>query len=352
MRDDAYDSTPRRTFLVRALQAGAAASLGSLGAGCASEPVASGARPCAPPPDASFGADGARTDAVVDVAAAADAPRDAAVVGPRPDVAAAGMPYRQDDPAWGADLMWDRDLVIRADHELNGEPLTAARALLRNFSDGNSIGNEGCLLTSLAMVLRLFAPATPTWTPRTLNQAAQDAYYYTACGLSMTTLYADLVSEVSGGAVQLAMKEEYLAGEPGWPKVHVHTSALVRAWRGLGAAERADLLVVLKTGTYDDTVASHYLLLHPDDAGTPDDPDPLVLDPAKPVDETRAWRLSDSARTITQDAAIARGWAAAGIEPTQIGGAWVFVRWDRSTARPRVGALAGAWARELTSSGS
>jgi hypothetical protein len=331
-RDPVPPHAHRRAFLKRALDVGAAATLGALTTSCgANDPAAS----------ASVSGDEACGPTATDAGAPA--------TGPLLDVTASGMPYRQDDPAWGSDLMWDRDLVIRAAHELNGTTLTEARALLRQFDDGNNIANEGCLLTSLAMVLQLLAPKSPAWTPKTLNASAQELYYYTRCGLSMQSLYADLVSEVSEGNVQQCLKEEYLAGVPGWPKTHVHTSSLVRAYRRLKPAERTHFVVMLKTGTYDDTVASHYLLLHPNDAGSADDSDPEVLDPAKPLDQSGVWRLSDSARAITQDPDIAQGWVDSGIEPTQIGGAWVFTRWSATHDRSQLAPLIQAWASELAS---
>ena len=259
-----------------------------------------------------------------------------------------GLPYRQDDPAWGGDLMWDRDLVIEADVQLNGRPRDEAESLMRAFSDGNTIGNEGCQLTSMAMVLRLLAPRSSTpWTPGRLNEAAHQFYYYTPAGLSMTALYADLVSEVTDGSVQLCLKEEYLAGVAPWARQRVNTSALVRAYRSLPPEQRRDVVVMLKTGTYDDTVASHYLLLDPRDGGSPNDDNPRVLDPAMPVGETKPWRLSDSAARITSDPEIARAWAESGIEPTQIGGAWVFARCDPERGRPLVEPLVKAWAAEM-----
>jgi len=259
-----------------------------------------------------------------------------------------GLPFRQDDPAWGAELMWDRDLVIQAATELEGYSKAEAEALLRAFDDGNNIANEGCMLTCLAMVLRLLAaPATPAWTPKTLNDAAHESLYYALSGLSMTTLYADLVAEVTGGAVQLALKEEYLPGEPGWPRLHASTAALVRAYRSLPKEKRANFVVMLKTGTYDDTVASHYALLHPNDEGSLDDDDVTLLDPAMPADAKLPWRLSDSAKAITEDPDIAAGWKDAGIEPTQLGGVWVFVRWGEKRDRSLLAPLVHAWAAEL-----
>jgi hypothetical protein len=282
----------------------------------------------------------------------------AAEAGPAFAVAEAGLPLRQDDPKWSKVLMWNRDLVIQAAHELNGETLTTAQALLREFDDGNTIGNEGCMLTCLAMVLRLMQPeAKPAWTPKRLNQLAHEAYYYTLSGLSMTTLYADLVAEVSGGAVQLCLKEEYLPGEPGWAKLRASTSPLVRACRSLPASARQQFLVMLKTGTYDDTVASHYLLLDPNEAEPLEQDDVATLDPAMPATEGPAvasqqpWRLSHSAATITQDPEIKQGWQDAGIEPTQLGGVWVFARMVPGQGRPQLAALVAAWARELAKAG-
>jgi hypothetical protein len=321
----------RRTLLRAALGGGAGLGLG-LVTGCTfgAEP-SSTAAPAVCTPGAS-GASGAPSEPTA----------------PLHDPLAAGMPFRQDDPVWGKDLMWDRDLVIRADHELNGATLTQARSLMRAFPDGNTIANEGCLLTAMAMTLQLLAPRSPAWTPRELNTVAHEGYFYTPCGLSMTTLNADFLSELSEGAVQLALKEEYLPGVRGWPKVFPHTSALVRAYRSLAPAQRTAFVVLLKTGTYDDTVASHYLLLHPNDDSGADDPNPRVLDPAQPFGTPEAWRLTDSARAITQDPDIAAGWRDAGIEPTQIGGAWVYVRGAAQRDGSAIAPLVRAWARELS----
>lgn len=258
------------------------------------------------------------------------------------------LPYRQDDPHWGNDLMWDRAKVIKADTMLNGDSKKQAESLMREFDDGNSIGNEGCELTSMAMILRLLSPKTDKpWTPRTLNEEAQARYYYTPCGLSMAQLNADLVSEVTNGNIQLAVKEEYLSGVKSWPKMHCDTSALVRAYRSLSPEERKDYAVMLKIGTYDDTVASHYLLLDPSDASSPDNRDPLVLDPAEPLDQTGPWHLSDSSHHILGDPEIAREWKKFGIEDTQIGGAWVYAKNPTDHSHSLMGPLAAAWAREM-----
>jgi hypothetical protein len=259
-----------------------------------------------------------------------------------------GLPYRQDDPRWGSDLMWDRDKVLRAAVELNGETSDAAAALMREFPDGNTIGNEGCQLTCLAMALQLLMPdVDEPWTPRVLNQLAHEFYYYTLSGLSLTTLYGDLVSDASEGLVQLALKEEWLPGVAPWPTVTSSSSPLLRAYRRLPQAKRSRFVVVLKTGTYDDTVASHYVVLHPlDDAG-PDDDDPLLLDPAQPLDDDGPWRLSDSAAQVTSDPDILDAWNSAGIQPTQLGGVWVFVRFNDARDRSLLAPLVQAWALEL-----
>ncbi|MBM4359858.1 MAG: hypothetical protein FJ096_17280 [Deltaproteobacteria bacterium] len=330
-------SLERRAFLRRALGAGTAlgvASVPVLGAtgGCAAEAapgdgMTGDATPCEPKP-----------------------PFDplAGVPEGTLDIVGAKLPYRQADPAWGGDVMWDRELVIQAATELEGYTQADAESLLREFEDGNTIANEGCMLTCFAMILRLLAPAaTPPWTPRTLNLAAQERLYYSPSGLSMTTLFADLLAEVTNGAVQLCLKEEYLPGEPGWPRIRPSTSALVRAYRSLPPRKRSQFLVMVKTGTYDDTVASHYVLLHPDDASPVDEDDVTILDPALPDGVTGPFRLSDSAAAITQDPEIAAGWKDAGIEPTQLGGVWVFARWREGRERSHLDPLVHAWAAEL-----
>lgn len=351
----------RRALLQGALGAGAGLGLCALPIGCAPAPSAAAAAGAAECDGQGLGQDGAgaATDAAATDAAATEAAGVAADPCPalldlakvpdgKLDVAGAKLPYRQHDPLWGGDLMWDRDKVIAADVQLNGQSPEVAATLLREFEDGNNLANEGCLLTCLAMVMRLLDPETkPRWTPKVLNKWAHDLYYYTPCGLSMTTLSADLVSELTGGEVQLCLKEEYLPGEAGWPKMRATTSALVRAYRSLPPAKRSNFVMMLKTGTYDDTVASHYVLLHPDDASPVDDPNPAILDPAQPLGDAKPWRLTDSAAAILQDPGIAAGWKAAAIDPTQIGGVWVFTRWAPSHDRSLLTPLVQAWALEL-----
>lgn len=258
-----------------------------------------------------------------------------------------GLPMRQDDPRWAGDLMWNRRRVIRA-ARAGGMSRRGAESLLWDYPEGNSIGNEGCQLTCMAMVLRLLAePHRPAWTPRTLNRAAHSRLFYTLSGLAMNTLYGDLVCEVTGGTVQLAVKEDYLPGTRSWTPVHCDTAPLLRAYLSLPLGERAGMVMMLKTGTYDDTVASHYVLLDPNSAQGPEVRDAEVLDPAMPAGRTGPWTLRDSAKWITQDADIRREWKKSGIGETQIGGAWLFSRWNRATGRPDLGRLPAAWASEL-----
>jgi hypothetical protein len=272
--------------------------------------------------------------------------------GERLDPEALGLPYRQDDPTWGDDLMWDRDLVIQAATELEGMSAADAEALLRKFKTGNSIGNEGCQLTCFAMVLALLAPyPSDPWTPRNLNVWAHRLLYYTRSGLSMTTLFADLLAEVTDGDVQLCLKEEYLPGVEGWPRMTCATSALVRAYRSLAPEARSRFVVMIKMGTYDDTVASHYALLHPNEAPSPDSDDALLLDPAKPLDEAGPWRMSDCAAYIQGDRAIASAWARDGITDTQLGGVWVFGRWADGRTGSSLDPLIRAWAEQLAQLG-
>ena len=305
----------RRNFIQSALGASAAVSAGSLIAACGN-------------------AEGATTTAAI--AASGQL------------LNTAGMPYRQDDPRWGKKVMWDRKLVMKADMTLNHVSRADAASLLYPYSDGNTIANEGCMLSCLAMVLRMLAPAeSPAWTPATLNSAAQDAYYYTRSGLSMVTLYPDLVSEMSEGHVGLVMAQDYLPGVKGWKRVYANTSPLVRAYRSLTPAQRSNYLVMIKTGTYDDTASSHYALLHPNSDQSPDEADALLLDPAEPAGHKGNWTMTDSAKWIGQEPQIKRDWAKAGIQPTEIGGAWIFSRWDPSTGAPLIGPLVQSWSQQL-----
>jgi hypothetical protein len=240
-------------------------------------------------------------------------------------------PYRQDDRAWATKVMWSRDTVIEVHRRYNNASPAEASKLLRLFHDGNTIGNEGCLLTCLAMVLRLLAPKGQHWTPKTLNRFAQKHHYYTPAGLAMATLYADIVSEASKGKVQLLLKGDYLPGERGWSRTYASTCLPLRAYRTLAKEvrkeARLEIAVMLKTGTYDDTVASHFVLVDPKNPGRPDDNNVPVLDPAQPLSsKRRPWRLSDSARHIRCEPDIDKEWRKHRIGYLQLGGVWVFAR--------------------------
>ncbi len=269
------------------------------------------------------------------------------ITGARFDLRALGMPYRQDDPRWSNDLMWNREKVIKT-AMLDGYTRKQAASLIRRFPNGNTIGNEGCQLTCMAMVLRMLAPnRRPVWSPPRLNAQAHASLYYTKSGLSLVPLYADLVEEVTWGRVQLGIKEEYLPGVSAWERVHCDAAPLVRAYRSMPPESRTDFLVMLKTGTYDDTVASHYVLLDPNSTQSPDDRDAEILDPAMPLRRSGRWTLTDSADWITTDPAIRREWRRQGIQKTQIGGAWVFNRWEPGSARSLLTPLVEAWASEI-----
>jgi hypothetical protein len=224
--------------------------------------------------------------------------------------------------------MWDRQAVMAVHQEYNHANKTEASRLLGRFRAGNTIGNEGCLLTSLAMVLRLLDQNPGRWSPKTLNVFAHKQLYYTLCGLSMATLYADLVCEASNGGVQLLLKEEYLSGKPDWPPTCASTCMPIRAYRTLSPGDRRDVVVMIKTGTYDDTVGSHFLLVDQANPGSLDDDDFVVQDPAEPLPSAKApWLLSDSSRHICQDQKIREAWRKAGLRDLQLAGVWVFARW-------------------------
>lgn len=260
-------------------------------------------------------------------------------------------PYRQDDPRWANELMWDRNKVIEVHTKYNERSLEDAQKLLRSFdrNGGNTIGNEGCLLTCLAMVLHLLDPNQPGyWNPSTLNQKAQKRLYYSLSGLSMATLYADIVSEVTKGEVQLCAKEEYLSGEDDWEPVFAPDSFLLRAYRSLNARERAHMVAMIKTGTYVDTIASHYVLVDPNSSGNPGDRDFPVLDPAMPLNtDFETWKLSDSSARIIEDEKIQDEWKYSNIDPLQIGGVWIFARWPRRNSRLLISPLVKALASKL-----
>lgn len=252
-------------------------------------------------------------------------------------------PYRQNDKRWANDPMWNYDDVDDVWNKYNKHKDIHKNynygKLLENYDDtefkGNTIANEGCLLTSLAMVLNQLHDES--WTPKTLNERAQEKLYYTTSGLSMVTLYADLVSDVSEGEVQLCAKEEYLPGY--WDEAFASNLDLLRGYRILSPEKRKNLRVMVKTGTYDDTTASHYLLVDPDDQGSCDDNDFYVLDPAMPLKRKGKWKLSQSSEQITGDGRIKKEWKKNKIDFLQLGGVWVFAKWENSESKLLMGSL-------------
>jgi len=228
--------------------------------------------------------------------------------------------------------MWQRADVMEVYRKFNHESAAEAEKLLYPHPTGNTIATEGCLITCLAMVLRLLAPRGGRWTPRTLNAEAKASLFYTESGLSMVPLYADLVADVTNGEVQLCAQEQYLSGEPGWPRTFPSGCTILRGYRALPSRKRRDFVIMLKTGTHDDTVASHYVLVDPDDPGAGNNDDMSLLDPIQPnrLPGTR-WRLSQSCACLLTDRAIRRAWRRAKIVPCQISGAWAFARWREAS---------------------
>lgn len=241
-------------------------------------------------------------------------------------------PFRQSDEEWGDDDMWVKAQVVGAHQDYNFASVEAAKDLLHDHpSGGNTIGNDGCLLTCLAMVVRLLQP-TSGCTPRSLNRQAKRMLYYTEAGISMVPLYADLVGDVTKGNVQACAQEQYFSGERQWRTTKTYASGctVLRGYRALSANQRRDFVVMLKLGTHDDTFASHYVLVDPENAGSVDDKDVALLDPVQPSRKrVKPWMLSDSYRYLS-DGEIGREWRRHNISPLQLSGVWVFGRWKHA----------------------
>ena len=73
------------------------------------------------------------------------------------------------------------------------------------------------------------------------------------------------------------------SGEPRWPKTQASECLPLRAYRMLSRTERRDVVIVLKIGTYDDTLASHFVVVDPANPGPPDDDNVPIFDPAQPM---------------------------------------------------------------------
>jgi len=199
----------------------------------------------------------------------------------------------QDDPRWANQVMWEKV----------------------------TIENEGCLLTSLSMILALLDKKnTKLSRPDMLNDYAQKTEYY-----SEAQLYADICLDASNGRVQLLAKEEYLASEEGWIPHFASDSYLLKLYRVLPPELRENYAVMVKIGVHDDTFASHYLLVHPDEPGDSDDNDFMVLDPAQPHGcKVTNWMLSNSYKQISKDLKIKDELNMCNIHVLQISGVWLF----------------------------
>lgn len=257
-------------------------------------------------------------------------------------------PYRQHDPLWNSDLMWEHETVISVGRFYNGFSKRKAQGFLWKYREGNTIGNEGCLITCLSMVLQLLYQDEGQWTPARLNTYAQQNLYYTLSGLSMVTLYADLVGEASKGHVQLLLKEEYHPGNTCYPKKFCSSCLPIQAYLSLPKNEQMQCTVMIKTGTYDDTFASHYMLVDTNHA-KPSHDDIAVLDPCQPLNSKKPiWLISDSSKVLRKDRSIRTEWNHLHIHSLQIAGVWVFCRWQPTCHRILGEPFIAALYRELT----
>jgi len=83
---------------------------------------------------------------------------------------------------------------------------------------------------------------------------------------------------------------------------------------------------MIKTGPYDDTFASHFILVDPQAKSGEDDI--AVLDPIQPLNsKTTVWTLSNSSKKLCEDRDIKTEWATLNIAQLQIAGVWVFCNW-------------------------
>ena len=251
----------------------------------------------------------------------------------------ARWPYRQADPKWANDTMSLKNKLIGVHLAVNGKTL----ADVRDWEWGDTIGTDGCLLTCLAMTLRLLATDGARWTPRTLNREARKLLYYSDAGLSIVPLYADLLADVSDGSVQLCVQEQYFAGEKGHPARFASQSSLIRGYRTLSPAKRLDFTVMVKIGTHDDTFASHYVLVDPDQPGSPNEDDFAILDPDQPKRKrVKSWFVSDSYRRLHDERQdIRTEWHKQGIrwQENQLCAVWAFARWRKRGSRCLAGDL-------------
>lgn len=240
-------------------------------------------------------------------------------------------PFRQADENWGNDVMWDRTKVMKVLKDYNGIATKDAEVLLENYGHKkNNIANEGCLVTSLAMVLKILHPKNEYCSPNKLNEFAKKELYYSESGIALTTLYSDLVLDATDGDVQLAAKEEY-PWVPGKAYTTVSCCAWTKAYLNAPQAIRQDFAVIIKIGTHDDSFASHFLLLDPRESIVSDNPlvlDPGMPDPSATKTKISEWQLTDSFNQIISDyPKIKKIYDDEGIKENMIRGVWLFGRW-------------------------
>lgn len=231
------------------------------------------------------------------------------------------LPFLQTDGDWSETHIWSLRLVSRA---------IGSDEAKERLQAGTTIRHQGCQLCCLAMVLHQLHPeAVKPWDPLSLLEEARDDYL-AAGGVSLAPLYADLCADVTDGRVQLLAKEVFAAGgrQPALSEV-----GLVRAYRdgSLPKEKRDDLMVMLRIGTHDETVAAHYLLLDPDDSGSADSDDALVLDPDMPERTMRgSWTFADAWRRFldprTDGGVKAQAVAAEHVESGQVAAVYLFGR--------------------------
>lgn len=247
-------------------------------------------------------------------------------------------PFRQDNPDWADCEMWHRPTIIETLVSKNKWTEDEASEWIRKFKGDrpdkpgkNNIGNEGCLITSLAMILVLLGSKKfQNKTPEYLNKFAMEKLYYSRSGISLVPLYADIILEITEGAVQLAAKEEY-SWSPKESKTTMSNSTIAKKYLCSAENIRKNYALMIKIGTYDDAVASHYLLIDPDKQDLTDNP--KVLDPAMPLESKKTiWTLSDSYRQICKDPDIKKKILKEGVDETTIRGIWLFAKWENSSS--------------------
>ena len=219
---------------------------------------------------------------------------------------------------------------------------------------GTQFKDQGCQICCLAMVLHLLdekAHASDPWTPEKVLDLASDERYLTKVGLSLVPLYADLCVDATRGRVQLCAKENYAPAQGEFLPQRLSNIFLVHAYRGLKPSHRSDFVVMLRIGTHDESYASHYLLIDPNDKGLPDSDDVLVLDPDMPIEERgKAWTFQRASDKFFRDRDLNPDEMTqiddGKVSPGDVAAVYVFARWRSAKAGTLLGALAKAIAAQ------